>query len=606
MGEKLKMNRVKKIQIAFLFIIFSTIFCPIYLEADTIEPFFSINILAPTTSTARMQHVTLFYEQLSKIGIEVGVFDHTGWAQISPRTWGYPGPYPIPTYDEGGYDVLFVGWSWGLDWNPLGLYDTASITPNGDNFYQYSNEEMDYAIYKLNNTYTLTDRIKWCVKIQSLLYSDLPEICFFYPVSVYPHNPNFGGWSGLLWASDYQPMVDWYISGSKIFRYATPADFEDFHPFTYESVYDAQWLSQIYNGLLERDSALQNGYNSWLASEVTTADGLTYNVKINADAKWADGTALTTDDVIYNYQLAVSPVLGSGKYRSNINFWNNNSIVKISDKEFNITFLQKYAFQDANLAINLLPKHIWESIDPADHQITAVNWAKNNPEKLFGAGPYKLEEYNYVTGIIHLTKNPYFKDWYGKDPGFDDVYFTFYSNKEGALEALSKGYIDMIDAQFSPQLSEIEEYNLNCTIVDDPGIQEMAINQFHPILGTGVACPIASRESAQHVRKALSHIIPRTVICSEIFDGLAKPGITGCPSVAIGFDKSLPPYAYDIDLALYHLGEAGYDVDEWLNGVPGSYLVGGGFIVLISIFGLVGGCSFLIIRYRKLKAHQRL
>ena len=161
----------------------------------------------------------------------------------------------------------------------------------------------------------------------------------------------------------------------------------------------------------------------------------------------------------------------------------------------------------------------------------------------------------------------------------------------------------MVDAQFSPILSELAEYGLNYTLVDDPGTQEMAINQFHPILGTGAACPIAGRESAQHVRKALSHIIPRNLICSEIFDGLVKPGVTGCPSVAIGFDKSLHAYTYDLNLAFYHLGEAGYDVDEWLNGNPGSYLIGGGFFVLISIIGLVGGCSVVIAKYRKIKTN---
>ncbi|MFW9923268.1 MAG: hypothetical protein ACFFDW_08295, partial [Candidatus Thorarchaeota archaeon] len=172
---------------------------------ENLGAFFSINILAPYTSY-NSYHFTLIAEQLPKIGIAVDVFDQTGWAQISPRTWRYPGPYPIPTYPEGGYDVLFVGWSWGLDWDPAGLYNTAGITPDGDNFYQYSNPTMDLVTANYYNSFNLSDRINWCKEIQNILYEDLPEIAIYYQLSVYPHVDGFTGWSGLLWASIYQPM----------------------------------------------------------------------------------------------------------------------------------------------------------------------------------------------------------------------------------------------------------------------------------------------------------------------------------------------------------------------------------------------------------------
>ncbi len=146
-----KYQRRKKLVVIF---IVGFLFIPCQPLFDKVEsnpePFFSISILVPNTSSARPQFTTLMVEQFPKIGIGIDVFDHTGWAQITPRTWGYPGPYPIPPYSEGGYDILFVGWSWGFDWDPTGLYDSPAITPNGDNFYQYNNPEMDNAI----NSYT--------------------------------------------------------------------------------------------------------------------------------------------------------------------------------------------------------------------------------------------------------------------------------------------------------------------------------------------------------------------------------------------------------------------------------------------------------------------
>ena len=441
-----------------------------------------------------------------KIGIEVDVFDHTNWAHIAPRTWEYTGHYPIPSYAEGGYDILFTNWIWDLNWNPIGFYDSPAITPYGNNFYQYFDPQIDWAISNYTQSFIFLDRIEWCEEIQEILYENQPSITIAYPEAVYIFDNDFTGWDGLLWSSVFQPMVEWTISGETEFHYASPAVFEDFHVMTYKLINDAQWLHQIYNGLVESDPELSNVYGPWLAESFSSSDGLTFNVVIKNTAVWADGTPITTDDIIYNYQLAVSPALGGSDYYTNIMYWNNNSITKISDTEFNIEFLQPYVFQEGNLGLDLIPKHLWEAVDPADHQATATDWAVNHPEYLFGAGPYLLENYDATNAIIHLTKNPRFADWYGSEPGFEDVYFEFYSSKEGALAGLAAGDIDMVDAQFSPQL-------------DDLGIPETT------------------------------------------YEIINYPGVTACPPTDIAFDDSLEVYSYDINQALYHMEQAGFEVE---------------------------------------------
>ncbi|MGC9780859.1 MAG: hypothetical protein HZR80_16570 [Candidatus Heimdallarchaeota archaeon] len=120
-------------KIFVLIIIISISLTPIQItkkaQAANPDPFFTISILAPNTNPLRNQVATLIVEQLPKIGIGIDVFNLTGWSQISPRTLGYPGPYPIPTYAEGGYDVFFMGWASGLDVDFRGLFDSPSIIP---------------------------------------------------------------------------------------------------------------------------------------------------------------------------------------------------------------------------------------------------------------------------------------------------------------------------------------------------------------------------------------------------------------------------------------------------------------------------------------------
>ncbi len=101
-------------------------------------PFFHISLLSPNTNPARNQWAILMENQLPLIGIGITHHESTGWANIYTRTWEYPVGVDfdyIPTYGDGGYDILFGGWSRGLDWDPTGMYDTASIVPAGDNMY---------------------------------------------------------------------------------------------------------------------------------------------------------------------------------------------------------------------------------------------------------------------------------------------------------------------------------------------------------------------------------------------------------------------------------------------------------------------------------------
>ncbi|NHJ84696.1 MAG: hypothetical protein FK734_04495 [Asgard group archaeon] len=600
--------RKNRKQILFTYIlsliISLSLFASNYIKAEeNPEPFFYIDILTPSSGTITFNSYAsqVIAEYLPRIGIGIDMFESTGWSQIIPRTWDYPGPYPIPPYDDGGYDLFFIGWSWDLDWDPIGLFDTPSITPNGDNFYQYSNPVMDWALSNYTNSYVLEDRLHWCKQIQAILYEDLPQITTFYSTELIPVCSSFDttSWNGVLWLLESQPMENWSIPTQTEFRYACPADFEDFHPYFCESVFDRNWLHQIFNGLVERN-ALQPYYNSYsprLATSIESNDGLTYNISINPNAKWADGHVLNASDVKYSYDLMINPEFENPVYYYWTQYIDNSSVKIISEYEVSITFLTKWVFQENNLALDLVPKHIWESIPVANQKDQAADWAMNNSSLLLGAGPYYLFEYDNINEIIHLKRNDYFADWSGIIPKFSDIYFKFYSDKVSALNALTIGDIDMIDAQFVVRLDEIPA-GFEYVLIDDSGTQEIAINNLHPYIGTGESCPISSPESGKYIRKAISHIIPREVIIEEspIYWSIMKPGITPCPSVAIGFDKTLEPYEYNMTLAKEYMEKAGFSYPTIIGF---SDTIGEGFAVALGIIALAGSCIILISRIKK-------
>ena len=594
-------GKKKKIQLAILLVIF---IIPIITEttndqAENPDPFFSVNFLGVNTS--HNPWISKMIEQIAKIGIKVDVFDYSRMFVVANRTFGHPGPYPIGTYDENGFDIVFNGWIYELDIDMNGLFDTSSWVPNGNNFYQYSRPEMDWALANYSQSFVLADRIQYAHDIQVLLYEDVPTATIFYPMHLYLMNSNFDqkSWNGFLWDNSYQDMTNWSIPGQTEFHYASFEDFKDFHPYFHSEYYfsdelDAKWLHQIYGGLVERtnEAPYNNAFGPYGATTCISSDGLTYDIQINPNLVFADGHKCNASDIEYSYNLLINPNLSHPHFDFYSKYLTNGSVVINSEFDVTITFNESYAFQNNNLAFDILPKHIWESIAPEDHENQAKIWANDDSldSKLMGIGPYYLYDYDQVNEVIHLKKNEYFRNWSGITPNFNDIFFESWDNMENVLTALVAGEIDMFDDLSQTRVSTVP-IGVKYELVDVLISSDMAFNNLHPIIGTGELCPISSPESGKHIRKAINHVIPREYIIEEYWWGLGTPGVTPYPRGAIGFDETLEPYEYNINLALHHMSLAGYDTSEFFVGTSASFSLG--LITIFGILALTGGSQRL-------------
>ena len=154
---------------------------------------FTLNFLTPNTRTDRILTSELIAEQLELIGINV-TNNIASWEDTGSRVWVYPSGFTeydyIPTYVEGGFDIVFIGWM-NLPWDPSGRYDTDSIYPSGDNYYQYSNSTYDNL---LDNFVAETDETlkkTYAEQMQAILYKDLPGISLYYYSENDPLNGSF-------------------------------------------------------------------------------------------------------------------------------------------------------------------------------------------------------------------------------------------------------------------------------------------------------------------------------------------------------------------------------------------------------------------------------
>ncbi|MCE7745093.1 MAG: hypothetical protein GPJ52_08180 [Candidatus Heimdallarchaeota archaeon] len=571
-------------------------------NSTAIKPFFGITILCPESIPERIEWANLIAEKLPLIGIDVELMI-TNWSEISQRTWGYPGPMPIPTHAEGGFDALFIfSMLDGIDVDPKGCYDTPSLPPNGDNFYQYFKPEMDWAIGNHSQSFNQTDRLFWANKIQQLLYDDLPAIAINNPQKLIVFNEDLEGSFDLLYHQNFETIENWEIPGETELHIAVPERFDIFHILKdTKSNSDALWLKQIYAGLIIRDSETL-GWTNRIATSWNSDDGITYNVQMNPNAVFADGHVLNATDVNYTYNLLFdsSFIDWNGYWYWGPPYFDSDLITILSEFEFQMNFLQSWVFQDNSLNYGIVPKHIWESIEPQDQINQSRDWALNNTldSNLLGAGPYYLDDFDNSTGVIRLKLNEYFKNWTGISPNFEYLYFEYYPSKESAISSFEAGNVDLIDPRFDLEYDDLQNLTTaSSTVIDICTTQELALNLLHPYYGTGELCPIASAESAKHVRKAINYIIPRKSIVQNITGGLSVPAATPWPKGSFGFNESLLPIEFNLAKAWEHMEAAGFVIEEQI----GSTKQFGFDIQVIIIPALAGGGIIIFYKKRRFK-----
>ncbi len=537
---------------------------------------FRIDFLSPNTSAARNQWSILMENSLPKVGIGINFHESTGWGNIAPRTWSYPFiDYDyIPTYAGGGYDILFVGWSWPLDLNLQSLYETDAITPNGDNHYQYSNPTYDALLELYMAELDTTARISLAHQLQAILMEDQPSIPIVYPRSLFGFKEGITGIDTLLIASGGQRGENWDDPDDHIIKYAVPADLKEYNTYVQESFYDGQWMQMVYGALVQR-AADSHVWESQVAKNFTVSevinDKINVTVNLDPDIKFSDGSVVLPEDVKYSYELHMTPAVGSSNYGTLTKWFPTNASIEIIDPSAGGQIVFHF-----NSVFNL-----WESIlglsaivdkSTIEPLISAYGYAIFNEVPFTGnvgdalvtsCGPFMMESYDSVNSIVKLVPNPYWQDSIssgGVAPLLSEFYLTYVSGKDTAVAELITGTVDILDAQYFPGIDDFTPAGIEGILVKDPSHQEMSVNMKHPIIGTGELTPLGTPLAAKYLRKAISHACPREIIVDQILEGLGVPATTAIPDSVVGYDNSLEPYFYDLDLAISYVEDAGYTV----------------------------------------------
>lgn len=313
-------------------------------------------------------------------------------------------------------------------------------------------------------------------------------------------------------------------------------------PFT---LYGPDWklLPMLATGL----PTIENG----LAVEEDLGDGkrgIAVTYTIQPEARWGDGTPVSTDDILFTWEVGRHPRSGI----SNLELYRR--ILKIDVKDAKTFTLHNDRISFEYNAINdfrPLPAHLERRhfAEPDEYRRrTTFDSEPTHPGLAYG--PYRLTEVRLGSHVV-LEPNP---TWYGPKPYFRRIVVRVIENT-AALEAnLLSGAIDYIAGELGLTLDQALAFakrhgdRYDITYKQGLTYEHIDLNLDNPIL------------QDKRVRHALLHALDRETISRQLFEGhqpVAHSFVN--PLDWIHFDD-LPTYPFDPAKAQALLDAAGWNV----------------------------------------------
>ncbi|MFC1618215.1 ABC transporter substrate-binding protein [Patescibacteria group bacterium] len=304
---------------------------------------------------------------------------------------------------------------------------------------------------------------------------------------------------------------------------------------------DADLVDLMYSPLFHFDQ--DNNIVPDLADSYEISDDAKQvTIKLKQNIQWQDGEPFNADDVVFTIESIQNPNLQSPLK----SIFDNVIVEKVDDYTVALNLEEPYIPLVSSLTFGIIPKHLWEQVDPANIPLAELNMQP------VGTGPYRFKEFkkDKLGEIISYTLERS-DNYYANEPYIEEITFFFYPVKEDLVDALAVGEIDGLS--YDSEIGEAVEFTegLNRYVFRLPRYNAVFINY-------------ERNESLEFkkVREALQQSINW-----EEFQQVLPPDSTliAAPILEdfVGYDQELIRAEFNFDAAHNLLHEAGWDeIDE--------------------------------------------
>jgi ABC-type transport system substrate-binding protein len=617
--EIIEMNMNKKILTALIIMaLTASLIAPLTaVNAQEHIGLFGVTIIAPgNANLLRRQWCQIFASNLRELGIDAKVV-YLSTASVTDRVFTPAADVVGKTFDQGGFDIEAIGWTPGLLPEPRQLFYSDFAAPAGQNYYLWNNLQSDSLLNTFITSTNDTEKQDVLTQWQQLYYNEMPASQIMYqqaPAVVNPaisnlYTPPSGGEGWLYFNAQPYPQLLTRSDGSTQIVYCATGAFDALNPPESNWWYDTIIETPIFGGLAMvwptlsglSDLETPDLLTSWSHS----ADSFSWTFNCRQGVTWHDGTPFTADDIVFSMWALMGGAPDSqfsGYYQSvygdkcTFTYSNGTSVtLGTGDRIGSITATDTYTVM-ANLPVlangkpygyfepyilsfanNIMPKHIFEKIDPTQWASSPFNTGQGSIKingitytGPVGTGPYMWDSYNPESQTVHLVKNDNYWNATALEAAglfqIKDYYIRSIADKTSALAALKNGEVDMLDPNYSMQtdVPSIDPSWGRVIILDGFGRQEFGYNMRHPIFGTGVDTPLGrsdptkAAEAARDIRIAFDYAIPRQLIINNLLAGYGVAGATPMLPTQPFYDNAITARPYDLSQAKHYLELAGY------------------------------------------------
>lgn len=350
--------------------------------------------------------------------------------------------------------------------------------------------------------------------------------------------------------------------GEKIINIGVTDSLGGVNPFAVDQTEINKYaLDLMFLPLMELDKNLN--FQGMLADSITTDDNIHFNVHIDENATWSDGTPVTAEDVEYSVLRYASPVVanttlllyafeGTDDATGFVEEGADSMVGLNVLDEKTIEFTAKYpmaltTFQNSyGRYLHVLPKHVIEKF--GEDELTSNDWF-NKPDVV--SGPYFLTGYDPDHYISYTANTEY---WKGA-PKIDKLNIRIVDGSQ-IYAGLQSGEIDI--TQHTMTAIPQEDYD------SIEALENVKVVYGSPVTNQSAFIQTANIPDAR-VRQALVYAIDRQQLVDQLLKGHGEV-IDGFLSSASPFyDDGITPMEYDPEKAKALLAEAGWDGSQTLR-----------------------------------------
>ncbi len=356
------------------------------------------------------------------------------------------------------------------------------------------------------------------------------------------------------------------VSDLTVFRYNEDGNITSLDPLYARNQANIWATSQIFNSLLQLDTALNvvpSVARRWEISD----DGKEYRFYLRDDVYFHDdpafaqgkGRRVVASDFVYSFSRIIDPELNSP------GTWVLNPIARRTDGSLDMT-----ALSDTVLLIRLsepfppmagLLCMQYCSVVPRE---AVEKYGRDFRKQPVGTGPFRFAWWKEGLKLV-LRKNPSYFEWDGQQrlPYLDAISISFIQDRQTAFLEFVKGNLDIltrIDASYKDEL-----------LTPAGNLQEKYQDRFYkiarPFLNTeylGILVDTGNSSvhpalSMRKVRQAVNYGFDRAKMLRYLRNNLGTPAHAGFVPVGMpGFNRNQGGYSYNPDKARQLLAEAGY------------------------------------------------